>query len=164
MTRLRLPPLLVLLCLMLNACASGDRSSLDSSQRARQFVEALYSRYSTGTSPSPLESPSETFAPALARLIMDDRQKAAGELGALDHDPFCACQDFVNFKVRSIEIVLHESLKAQATVSFLNSDRPQKVTLQLERVDDAAAWRVGDVEEPEIGSLRSFLERELHRE
>ncbi|HEY2481709.1 MAG TPA: hypothetical protein VGI30_05870, partial [Caulobacteraceae bacterium] len=73
----------------------------------RSFVTWIYSHYPiTERHPFDLfgSAMSRVFHPSLAHLIKEDSRLAGGEVGALDGDPLCDCQDDTgtSFTIKSV--------------------------------------------------------------
>ncbi|GAB1388884.1 MAG: hypothetical protein AMXMBFR78_00660 [Rubrivivax sp.] len=127
---------------------------------ARGFVQALYDGYVRGDAPSPPgDSAPRVFAPTLLRLIRVDQARAQGEVGALDHDPLCACQDFALTRLR-IQGHRRDRNQARFEVRFDNVGTPTRVDLDLVHLP-GVGWLVQDVHNALTASLESFLRRAL---
>jgi hypothetical protein len=128
-------------------------------QTAHAFVAGLYAAYH-GRGPDYLGAQAKTtFYPPLLRLF---RRVAAAtpkdEVGALDGDPICNCQDFQISKV-NIQVTGGPTGQARATVRFRNAGKPQIVRLDLVPVQ--GQWRVSDVHTSDTPSLVSYLTQSL---
>jgi hypothetical protein len=128
--------------------------------KARAFVTGLYAAYARSPGPDYLgRQAKDVFSPALLTLI---RREAAhtpeGEVGALDGDPFCNCQDY---KITAVQVAVAASgsRHARADVGFLNVGQKQRVTLDL--VAAAGQWRVDDIHEDGMPSLVALLRDSL---
>jgi hypothetical protein len=128
--------------------------SLDS---ARAFTQALYAAYGT-RDPEHLGRDAErTFSPALLALIRRDRDTAPpGEVGILDGDPICDCQDFEGIKLMSLTLAEKGPGKARADVTLRFPDETRSLSLDL--VAAEGAWRVDDVHSDYTPSLVKLLE------
>jgi len=129
---------------------------------AHHFVAAIYGHYPTSEK-RPSFEPTGSLAPALfdpqlARLIREDQRLAKGEVGALEADPFCDCQDDsgMTFTVSSAEA----SNAGAATVKVLRRgpDQEKPETLTLDLVQTPIGWRVHDIHTPDSPSLVRLLE------
>lgn len=150
----RLPAAALALCVGLAPATAEELAS------AQGFVRHLYAPYITGTAFTPLgpNAPS-VFAPDLLHLIRQNQSQSDGEAGLLDHDPLCACQDYGRLTAFEIAIKPADTSHADANVSFQNGSTTEALTLRLAQVD--GQWRVADVKEPTIPSLRDFLSNGL---
>jgi hypothetical protein len=124
---------------------------------AEGFLRKLYNGYLTGQpAPNPTgRAAGELFTTALLALIRADQALAAGELGVLQRDPICACQDYDRLEQLKISMEPAGPTQARGTVSFVNSGTP--TTVQYRLVEQDGRWRIGDIAEPGIPSLRHFL-------
>ena len=125
-------------------------------QSSRQFVEALYTSYSQQDAGSTLGKRADAvFSPTLLAEIRADQTAHAGEVGKLDHDPLCACQDSAGLKVEGITVTPLPNGSADASVRFTLGEVAKSAQLRL--TDTPAGWRVDDVSTPGMPSLRRFL-------
>ena len=109
----------------------------------RTFVEQLYSSY-VNPSFNPLERPERIFAPPLTAAIKEDQRLARGEVGFLDGDPLCDCQDTGGLRSRIVSLVVKgASASARVSVSFAGTSDSREIHLKL--VPTPAGWRIADV-------------------
>jgi hypothetical protein len=123
---------------------------------ARTFVTGLYSAYQRQPGSDYLgKQMGDVFAPDLIALI---RREAAsvpkGDVGALDGDPICDCQDWQISKVE-VTIAAPRPGAAEAEVRFQNAGEPRQVRLDLVAVQ--GRWRVADVHTQDMPSLVKLL-------
>ena len=120
------------------------------------FVRALYKPYGTGIDPDYLGKPaSGIFASRLLSLIRADQGVLPGNVGKLDEDPLCDCQDDDGFRLSSIETRPLSADRATAKVSFVIGRIPKVIILDLTATN--GTWRVADVHSGRIPSLIAFL-------
>lgn len=122
---------------------------------ALQFVSNLYSNYGENSLYSSLGQGADTlFAADLLALIQEDQRQAKGEVGYLDGDPVCDCQDN---DITNVGVTLHktESTHLQAEVSFLNVNQPVSIGLSL--LQTGQGWRIEDIRTRTASSLRNDL-------
>ena len=157
MRRLVAALLAALLSLLAAAPAGAGRADLAS---ARAFVDALYAGYVSGNAPPPQGSVApQIFSPALLRLIRVDQARAGGEVGALDHDPLCACQDFTISRL-SVHGRRIAADRARFDVRFDNAGTATLIGLELVQLP-GVGWRVSDVHNPLTPSLEAYLRQAL---
>lgn len=138
---------------LLAIAASAQAQDLPAAQT---FVTGLYSAYQRQPGPDYLgKQIGEVFAPDLIALI---RREAAsvpkGDVGALDGDPICDCQDWQISKVE-VTVSAPKPGAAEADVRFQNAGEPRQVRLDLVAVQ--GRWRVGDVHTADMPSLAKML-------
>lgn len=109
---------------------------------ARALLERHYAQYRDGASIS--------MPPYTPELVAAIRRTSGMEDGGLDHDPFCACQDFQNFTSR-IESVEPTSDGARARVAINNMGDARTVVIRL--VNRGGTWMIADVGEGEDSLL-----------
>ena len=149
---------LVTLCIGLTLVSVGAMAADPS---ATSFVEAIYAPYKVKDGKGiPLDSDAALkryFEPRLAALIINDRNKAGGELSTLDMDPFIDAQDW---DISAVDIAVRDTGadKASATVSFKNLGKPTSVVLDLVKLKDG--WRIADINWGRKQTLRAlFIKR-----
>jgi Protein of unknown function (DUF3828) len=131
--------------------------ALAADSSATAFITGIYDSYKgSGAKGLPLDSESAVrryFEPSLANLIIRDRKKAHGEVGALDGDPFIDAQDW-NIDKFDIEVADAGPGKAKATVKFTNLDQPAAIILDLVKIKND--WRISDITSVREGKPESL--------
>ena len=138
--------------LLAMAPAAGAQSLAD----ARGFVTGLYRAYQHG-SPDVLGPRARSiFSPALLALIRRDARNAHGEVGALDGDPICDCQDPDGVRLVGLDLAAAGPGRAAAHVRLrFAGSRAEAMTLDL--VSIGSRWRVDDVHTADTPSLVRLL-------
>lgn len=111
-----------------------------------EFVRALYAVHATpgagmGAPLVPGQDP--IYDRMLNAMIGEDARKAGGEVGALNHDPICGCQDSGDFTLDSVVVTQSGPQAAEAAVVFTNLGETKRQTLKL--VKEGGMWKVSDV-------------------
>jgi hypothetical protein len=135
------------------------RAANDASPRA--FVAWLYSHYPTSEHRPAFEpfgpDMGRVFHPSLVALIKADQQLASGEVGALDGDPLCDCQDDggLTFKVAQVRSAGPGRASAVVVRAYPGDREVEDITLDL--VQTQGQWRVWDVHSHDTPSMRALL-------
>lgn len=118
----------------------------------KAYMERLYASYRNANF-NPFDHPERYFAPRLLAAIREDARLAHGEVGHVDGDPICQCQDPDGLHA-SIKGVAREGRgKAVVRVSIgFTGYKPRPTTYILVRTN--AGWRIADVSSADE---RSFL-------
>ncbi|WP_266159119.1 DUF3828 domain-containing protein [Dyella silvatica] len=128
---------------------AADPVKTDASAEA--FLRRVYATYQINQEPPLLES---IATPALRDLLHQEQVALDGEMGVLDADPLCNCQDY-DIKVQSIHFDHLSDTRASAVVKFTNFGKASEpVELELAKV--GGVWRIDDV-----GGLQKALREEL---
>ena len=101
--------MIALLALMLGSAAPA--------QSAGAFVERLYAGY-RDPDYSPLDRPERLFAPPLVAAIREDSRLSSDEVGYMDADPLCQCQDPAGLRPEIREIRTSGRNRAVARVEL----------------------------------------------
>jgi hypothetical protein len=125
-------------------------------QTPQAFVEGLYAKYSNENY-SPFEHSERVFAPQLNAAIKEDERLAHGEVGFLDGDPICDCQDTGGMHSKVVSVA---GSGASATAHVLLKWEGEKDghEVQLKLIRTSSGWRVADVGTSEEPSLLKDLQ------
>jgi hypothetical protein len=122
---------------------------------ARLFVEQVYRAY-CGTCEVPFErrAPRLLSRSLLALVVRDRRATPDGDVGALDGDPICDCQDH---SISGVRVVAQEAGAGRATAvaEFRNFGEPQTVRLDL--VIEKGGWRIDNIHTAGTPDLAAYL-------
>ncbi len=127
-----------------------------------QFMQTLYGHYTTGFGKddwnfSPLvEVAPAYFDPDMVALMKEDDRLNEGEVGALDADPICGCQDTYPMKVT---FTVENASATDATIVAHVSDT--KAHSEIDRryllKSSGGRWRIHDIVASDYGSLRALF-------
>jgi len=124
-------------------------------QTPRAYVEQLYASYGK-TNFNPLTHPTHYFASRLAAAIGEDSRLARGEVGYLDGDPICQCQDPAGLRATIGPVTERRRGEAIVRVSIaFSGTKPRPATLTL--IWTKWGWRIADISTPDEPSLRKAL-------
>jgi hypothetical protein len=121
------------------------------------FVHRLYVGY-RDPDYSPLARPERIFARPLVEAIREDARLSRGEVGFMDSDPLCQCQDPAGLSptVAGIRRPTPATAIARLILSFGDTDRRE---LSLRLVRTRSGWRIADIGTDSDPSLLSDLRR-----
>ena len=132
--------------------------------QAEAFVRSIYKQYQPKSRKDPGpdfigRQASTVFSPALIALIRRDAKNTPkGDVGKMDYDPICVCQDpgGLQLKELRVESTSAETATAFVTLFFGGDSSVVKVRLRLVRLGQD--WRIDDIETKETPSLRKYLQ------
>ena len=145
----------VLLTLWPALLISSCQPNASEAESAKKFLEQIYRQYDHDGPDTANSGASEMFDTELLALIHEDQRIAGEEVGLLNHDPICACQDWENLVVKIIEVILTHKNQAKADVTFTNSNEVVRVGFTLVR--QLEQWRISDIEEPVVTEFESVF-------
>lgn len=144
----------------LAAAATALPAHAQDTAQARAFVARLYAAYAKEPGPDYLNRQAKAvFSPTLLQLMKREAAHTPkGEVGALDGDPVCNCQDY---RITGVQVTVAPTGpgKARADVAFRNFGEKQTVTLDLIAI--GGQWRVDDIHEEGMPSLVGLLKASL---
>lgn len=144
----------MLLPFLLAAALAASPTSSAGTPRA--FMEWLYANYRSPDF-SPFTHPERIFAPGLLSAINEDSKLAHGEVGYLDGDPLCQCQDTGGMHPVVTGVAQSTPDKATVRVSIgWQGEKTTRAKFSLERTP--GGWRIADVSSAEEPSLLHALE------
>lgn len=118
-------------------------------QSPQRSVEILYQHYANNA-PGVVFDASGADQVVSTRLMKevaeDQKLTAEGDVGYLNYDPVCNCQDYDNLVLEQVNIVPHDAQHVDAVVRFRPfSDGPETVTQTLVLVDENGRWLIDDI-------------------
>ena len=136
-------------CLAASSVWAGD-------PKVGPFISKIYKNYdATGSGIDPLDKNARTyFDDTLIRLFKLDKQRAGDEMGAIDYNPLCSCQDFDIKNVSFVEKSSDAKLIV-VDVTFENFGTADQVSLVLSRTK--AGLRIYDIGDKQTPSIRQVL-------
>ena len=136
-------------------------SAAQPAETPRRFLDRVYASYKQRDF-SPFVHPDQYFAPPLLAAIREDSRLAHGEVGYLDGDPLCQCQDASGLRARIARVSVSRPGHAKAEVILDYPDNtPTHVRLILVR--SKLGWRIADVSAGDEPSLIRALEQSNRR-
>jgi Protein of unknown function (DUF3828) len=110
----------LLIGILVALVASTRMEGAPDAASAKRFLESVYVRYNKGGTPMDIEGPNanSVFDPSLIALEHADARAASPDVGVLDWDPICGCQDDVDIRNLKIDVSSAGSTRAKAAVSF----------------------------------------------
>lgn len=123
----------------------------------RAFVERLYAGY-RDPNHNPLARPERIFASTLVAEIREDWKLSREEVGYMDADPFCQCQDAAGLRAAIADPGRSRqgSAAVRVRLSLAGSDRGDLI---LRLVRTTRGWRVADIATADEPSLLAALRR-----
>jgi Protein of unknown function (DUF3828) len=148
---------LVATLMLLPSCARAQNVD-----QARTFISGIYARYGhKNASDWPDTSgpgAAKLFSPSLLQLIRrDQRRTPKGDVGALDFDPICSCQDADGLKLASLDVKMGAPATAIAIAMLHFPDAPDGIRVQLTLKWFASGWRIDEISTNDVPSLRKLL-------
>jgi len=139
---------------------------------AELFVRSIYKSYRKGGPGIDLTGPKRAlyFSSSLIALLRaDQRVVGPDEVGVLDGDPLCACQDWDAVHDLKIAITRVGLDRVRASVSFAlfgSEAAPEQSLRKLEMtlVDELGQWRIDNILDKSDEKAPFDLRAELHKE
>ena len=138
---------------------------------AETFLQSIYARYTKNGPGVEIGGPHAggyLHSSLIALLRKDTRALGSGEVGVLDGDPFCSCQDWDGTYDLRIEVGEVKEDTAEALVSFalFKNAKPQDMrSLMITLAQEKGAWRVWNVvdrsDAKAVFDLRGELKKEI---
>ena len=136
--------------------AIAGAAQAQSLANARGFVAGLYDAYAHSDPDYLGRQARRVFSPRLLALIRRDARDAHGEVGALDGDPICDCQDWGKTGIDRLDVTSQGVGRATAKVRFRNQGQATDLTLDL--VSFGGRWRIDDIHTNDTPSLVRYLQ------
>ncbi|WP_313402025.1 DUF3828 domain-containing protein [Stenotrophomonas sp.] len=134
-------------------------TSADDIRSARAFLSHIYAGYHPDAGLDAILPDEEVYTPALIAAMQANSDAYAGEVGYLDGDPLCDCQDTAQ-DLRQLSFDIQPLADGQLRASTQLGDAQQPLQLQLTLQRQGSSWRVADIASPRAPSLLQALERD----
>ncbi len=138
-----------IILLFLAAPASFTVHAQPPSLTVEQTVRHIYQNYkSDATAPYFGETGERAITSARIQqaLTLNDNLTLPGNIGWLDYDPVCDCQDFGDLVLESVAITQTDADHADAVVRFrIFKDDKEKTTQTLKMVAENGRWVIDDI-------------------
>jgi len=153
--------LLILLAVPPIPAAAQDAAS------AKTFLQSTYALYSKNGKGATLTS--RYYDSTLVRLVATDNKLNAGEIGVLEGDPVCGCQDWAGIWDLNIEVQMQGQNQALADVSFaLTAPNGRKQNdlrkLHITLVPERGQWRIYNILDESDPKAPFDLRQELEKD
>jgi hypothetical protein len=131
---------------------------------AKAFLVRLYAHYLTSKNNTFSmfdTNVADVFDPDMIALLKADQKALKGDLGEIDGDWLCDCQDFTSIQA-TINVTSATPTTAHATSDFHDTVDPrpsERDTFDLVKVN--GAWRIHDMSTPGQPPLRKTLQDEI---
>jgi len=141
---------------MIILLALAAAAAAQPAETPRAFMERLYAYYGHSDY-SPFTHPNQVFAPRLLASINEDSRLAHGEVGYLDGDPICQCQDGAGMHpaVTGVRAAGHGIAIVRVSIAW---DGGQPTSAQFTLTRTARGWRIADVSSADEPSLLRALD------
>src|SRR5689334_18371249 len=147
----------LILAMFLASGISAAMAGEPNAASAEQFLRGLYAKYTHNGKPTPFVYPdAKSIADAdMMALLKRDHDKSNGEVGAMDSDPICRCQDWEAIKVTAVHVTMQGTNAAAADLTFSDMGDVQKLQYSLVWTKDG--WRIHDIATKDEPSLIAYL-------
>jgi hypothetical protein len=135
---------------------------------ARTFLQSVYALYAKNGKGAALTS--RYYDSTLLRLVATDNKLNAGDIGVLEGDPVCGCQDWAGIWDLKIEIqMMQDPNLALADVTFaLSAPNGRKKDdlrkLQFTLAPERGQWRIYDIVDDSDPKAPFQLRKELEKD
>ena len=138
------------------ATASSSEQDIAS---ARAFLSHIYAGYHPDAGLEAILPDEDIYAPVLLAAMDANSVAYAGEVGYLDNDPLCDCQDSAQ-DLRQLRFDIQPLADGQLRASTRLDDPEHPLDLQLTLQRQGSSWRVADIATPSVPSLLQALQRD----
>jgi hypothetical protein len=129
------------------------------------FLQGLYDHYKTSKNNTFQmfdANAHEVFDDSFIRLMAADTKALKGDLGVIDGDWLCACQDFESLRA-TITVQSASPTAAKATSDFTDVGIPGQTTqhASISLIRERGRWRIDDIKDGDEPWLRAQLQDEI---
>jgi len=128
---------------------------------ARAFIEKLYSHYPSNPNGMAFDptgkNAADVFDPGMIAAFREDARLNKDEVGFVDADPICQCQDDAGLKAKIASVTMKGANAADVDVKLTYEGEPKPRTIIMHLVPVNGAWRIYDITTAEMKSYRADL-------
>lgn len=129
-----------------------------SGETPEAFVRRVYTLYRANGAGVSTQRPEGTpfYAAALLDAFAKEEELVHGEVGAIDADPICSCQDHGTIRVKRVTVApgKGDTVTARADIKNLGANDTIVFTLS----PTPAGWRIADIGNEEMKSVMAVLQ------
>ena len=151
---------LKLLLVSLVAMACSVPATAAEPAGARAFMDRVYAGYPRNT-PRAERAYYALFDRQLRALIVKNDHYAEGDVGPLDGDPICDCQDDVGFSHRLVSVTGDAHAAIAKVRNIFAPPEPRNTLVTYHLVMQDGRWRIADISTAAQPSLKRWLAAEL---
>jgi hypothetical protein len=155
------PPFFALCAALTAGALAQPLATAQTQAQAESFIRTTYQKYgikaSTGIAFTG-HNANAVFSPLLLKLIRRDQKQFRGEVGKLDGDPICDCQDSEGLRLTEVRVSKTSEHTAVASVSLLFPSDSSVRNLRLQLIWLPEGWRIDDIDTTDTPSLRKLLQ------
>ena len=127
------------------------------------FLQRIYSTFSNddlSTPPLGGHGPQRIASKNFIAVLDEDQELTSpGNIGFLDANPICQCQDYQNLVVTKITILSNDNKTAHAAVTFRAfSDNSSTTTTTFNLVVENGRWFIEDIFDSDQNSVRDAID------
>jgi len=139
-------------------CAIATSMSAQNVQQAKDFLLGIYSWDTNPDADDPLGD-SKTYTVPLIKLMHEDERRAGkGNVGKLDFDPLCSCQDPSNIKYEILSLTKINEPSAQAHIRLIYPNQTSSL-IDFDLKWTTQGWRIADIHTKTMRSFYEFLSK-----
>ena len=152
--RKRLSVLVCVLWMMAPLCANAQTP-----KQAEDFVRGIYAKYNTERGvDTTSKGGGAYFSPSLLDLIRkEERRTKPGDVGVLDFDPICSCQDSDGLSLAWLDVKPGATGTAVAVATLHYPDSSEDIRVELSLKWFREGWRIDEISTKDVPSLRKLL-------
>jgi hypothetical protein len=155
------------LTLLIALAAPPIPAAAQDAASAKAFLQSVYALYAKNGKGATLTS--RYYDSTLLRLVATDNKLNAGDIGVLEGDPVCGCQDWKGIWDLNIEVLMQDPGHALANVTFaLSAPNGRKKEdlrkLHMTLVPERGQWRIDDIVDESDPKQPFDLRKELEKD
>jgi hypothetical protein len=144
--------------------AAAPSPPVSDAEAVKAFLDGLYAHYKSADSGFQMFDAGRraVFDADMIRLLDEDAKALKGDLGAIDGDWLCDCQDFESIRaVVTVQSASPTTAKASANIRDVGMPEEGVRRIEFDLTKTKAGWRIHDIMDPGQPSLRNVLLGEI---
>lgn len=155
------------LALLISVTAPAIPAAAQDAASAKTFLQSVYALYAKNGKGATLTG--RYYDSTLLRLVATDDKLNAGDIGVLEGDPVCGCQDWKGIWDLAIEVQMETPARILAHVTFaLSAPKARRKDdlrkLEITLVPERGQWRIYNILDQSDPKAPFDLRKELEKD
>lgn len=149
--------------ILLTACSSNKKP-----EDPAQFMRKIFRTYAPGSEAVSYYETGEKriLTDSLLKIITENDKAHEGEVGYLNGDPICDCQDYGTIRIKKIEVLSNDDKNAEVVAEFyLFEGNREERNIKYQLIAENGLWYIDNIisSTEKVSSLKEAIQEDTQR-